>query len=270
MVFDHLIFYCFPPLQPLALNTFGPRRSGASLGQTVQRARIFFPSSHNTQTFSAKSHAFSSYSNVFSELSNRLDPCNDLRRLANDASAPAPGCTSQPTINTQFQKKGVQRTKNIHEQSEKQSAEPFSEKNIEQYFDHQAQYVFSSPTAPHKKAKTNTSFTFATMDPHWKKERQIHRSTTHPPWPRHSRRWHPAPAPHAEQSSPPRKSGLMPPSRRWVPASWPPQERPQTASRRRDHPQGPPDPALDAATPRRSTRSKPRGKLLWLSTRPVP
>ena len=35
MVFDHLTFYCFPPLQPLALNTFRPRRSGASLGQTV-------------------------------------------------------------------------------------------------------------------------------------------------------------------------------------------------------------------------------------------
>ena len=51
MAFDHLTFCCFPPLQPLALNTFRPRRSGTSLGQTVQRACIFFPSSHNTQLF---------------------------------------------------------------------------------------------------------------------------------------------------------------------------------------------------------------------------
>ena len=50
MVFDHLSFCCV--LQPLAPNTFKPRRSGASLGQTVQRARIFFASSHNIQKFS--------------------------------------------------------------------------------------------------------------------------------------------------------------------------------------------------------------------------
>jgi hypothetical protein len=64
----------------------------------------------------------------FSELSNRLDPGNNLRRLANDASGSAPGYTSQPMVYTQFQKKGMQRTKNVHEQAEKQSAEPYSKK----------------------------------------------------------------------------------------------------------------------------------------------
>ena len=107
---------------------FQAKALGGLIGTNRAARTHLFSSSHNTQTFSAKSHAFSSYSNEFSELSNRLVPCNDLRRLANDASGPAPGYTSQPTINTQFQKKGVQRTKNIHEQSEKQSAEPFSEK----------------------------------------------------------------------------------------------------------------------------------------------
>ena len=57
-------------------------------------------------------------------------------------------------------------------------------KNIEEYFDHKAQYVFSSPTILHK-TKTNASFIFATMDPHSRKERQTHRSMMHLPWPQH-------------------------------------------------------------------------------------
>ena len=51
MVFDHLIFCCFPPLQPLALNTFRLRRSGASKGQIVQHAHIFFPRHTHTELF---------------------------------------------------------------------------------------------------------------------------------------------------------------------------------------------------------------------------
>ena len=57
-------------------------------------------------------------------------------------------------------------------------------KNIEEYFDHKAQYVFSLPAIPHK-TKTNASFIFATMDPHSRKERQTRRSTMHLPWPQH-------------------------------------------------------------------------------------
>ena len=97
---------------------FRAKALGGLIGTNRAARTHLFSSSHNTQTFSA----FSSYSNVFSDLSNRLDPCNNLRRLANDASGPAPGYTSQPMISTQFQKKGMQRTKNIHEQAEKQSA----------------------------------------------------------------------------------------------------------------------------------------------------
>ena len=36
MVFDHSTFCCFSPLQPLALSTLRLRRSGASLGKTMQ------------------------------------------------------------------------------------------------------------------------------------------------------------------------------------------------------------------------------------------
>ena len=43
MVFDHPTFSCFLPLQPLALSTLRPRRSGASLGQTVQHVHTSFP-----------------------------------------------------------------------------------------------------------------------------------------------------------------------------------------------------------------------------------
>ena len=86
---------------------FQAKALGGLIGTNCAVRTHLFSSSHNTQTFSAKSHAFSSYSNVFSKLSDRLDPCNDLRRLANDASGPAPGYMSQPTINTQFQKKGM-------------------------------------------------------------------------------------------------------------------------------------------------------------------
>ena len=78
---------------------------GGLIGTNRAARTHLFSSSHNTQTFSAKSHAFSSYSNDFSDLSNRLDPCDDLRRLANDASGPAPGYTSQPTINTHSKRK---------------------------------------------------------------------------------------------------------------------------------------------------------------------
>jgi hypothetical protein len=47
MVFDHPTFYCFSPLQPLALSTLRPRRSGASLGWTAQHAHTGF-SCHTT------------------------------------------------------------------------------------------------------------------------------------------------------------------------------------------------------------------------------
>jgi hypothetical protein len=107
---------------------FQAKALGGLTGTNRAARTHLFSTSHAHRTLSANSHAFSSYSNVFSELSNRLDPCNDLRRLANDASGPAPGYTSQPTINTQFQKKGMQRTKNVHEQAEKQTTEPYSEK----------------------------------------------------------------------------------------------------------------------------------------------
>ena len=36
IVFDHPTFCCFSPLQPLALSILRPRRSGTSLGRTVQ------------------------------------------------------------------------------------------------------------------------------------------------------------------------------------------------------------------------------------------
>ena len=59
-------------------------------------------------------------------------------------------------------------------------------KNIEEHFDHKAQYIFSSPAILHK-TKTNASFIFATMDPHSRKERQIHPSTMHLPRHQHAR-----------------------------------------------------------------------------------
>ena len=86
-----------------------------------------FPSPQTHNPF-CRFACFSILLKRFSELSNRLDLCNDLRQPTNVASGPAPGYTSQPTISTQFQMKGMQRTKNVHEQAEKQTAEPFSEK----------------------------------------------------------------------------------------------------------------------------------------------
>jgi hypothetical protein len=46
MVFNHPTFHCFPPLQPLALSTLRPRRSGTSLKRTMQHAHTSF--SHRT------------------------------------------------------------------------------------------------------------------------------------------------------------------------------------------------------------------------------
>ena len=114
------------------------------------------------------------------------------------------------------------------------------------------------------------SFIFAMVDPHSRKERQIRQSTTRPPWLRRSHRSRPIPAPHARLSSPTRRSDPAQPCRQWALASWPPQERRRMASQQRDHPQDLPDPALDAAAPRRSMQFKPRCKPLWPSTQPAP
>ena len=69
MAFDHLTFCCFLPLQPLAMNTFRPRHSGASLGQTVSTHTSFFLVTQYTEILATKSK--SECKNVFKKTQAR-------------------------------------------------------------------------------------------------------------------------------------------------------------------------------------------------------